>query len=277
MKCQKCAKRIVGKHANTKWCNKCRDVLLKHPAGTMTDYQINQVKRLAGTMDRYEIAKAVGVSISNIKRSMPGVSLAFHNKWASNPDLVKKVCAYYGKHGFPKTKKKFPKCNIRSIVERYKLFNPRCIKLTDKQYTELAKMGGLISLRAQAKYLNRPRANGGSIRSLMYKRFPGGLVNLHGVHFNKAKYLAPVIWDNGQPIGLKCPHVITKYWKMNMVKDKCKARLFLWVDIEKNLRPELPEFLKEAIRIQASFQRWLFKCKNPRSSILKMIKERERV
>lgn len=279
--CQKCETRPTkSKHFNSKYCEPCRIERLTRPKGTMTQDQISKAKKLVGKMDRNNIAKTVGVSVSNLKRSMPGVSFTFHNKYKANPDLVKKVCAYYEKHGKIKTQDKFPNIKVRSVVERYKDFNPRQTKLKDWQFIELAKMGGLISLRAQAKFLNRPRANAGSIKSFMYKRFHGGLVNLNGIHFNKAKYFCHIKWapkDHGwsTPGGLKCPHIVTKYWRMNNTRIKGHAILYLWVDIEKNLRGDAPQFMRDTVSACAKFQRWIWKCDNPRPKILKMIRERE--
>lgn len=280
MLCQNCKKSPRKTHLNSKWCASCANLFIAKPKGTMTKDQITQATKLAGKMDIKEIATKLGVSLSNLKRSMPNVSFAYHNKWALNKEFVKKVCAYYEKHGKTKTKEKFPEAKLRSIVERYKYFNPRSVRLTEEQFIELAKMGGLISLKGQAKFLSRPNAGPGSIKSFMYKRFQGGLVNLNGLHFNKAKYFCPIKWTSkaqgrATPNVLHCPHVITKYWKLNNLKDKGNAKLYLWVDIEKNMRDESPQFLREAVNACASFQRWIWKTDNPRTDILKMIQERE--
>lgn len=246
----------------------------------MTQAQISQARKLIGKMDRRDIAAKIGVSLSNLRRSIRGVSLNFHNRYKANPNLVKKVCAYYEKHGKLKTQEKFPEISVRSIVEHYKNFKPRQVKLTEEQFIELAKMGGLISLKGQAKYLNRPRANEGSIKSFMYKRFGHGLVNLNGLHFNKAKYFCPIDWASrahgrAVPVGLHCPHVVSKYWWIKKSKGHGPTNIYLWVDIEKNLREELPQFMRDAANACARYQRWIWQTDNPRPKILKMIRDRE--
>lgn len=58
----------------------------------------------------------------------------------------------------------------------------------------------------------------------------------------------------------------------NLVKFR---RIILWVDMEKCLKAGTPEFIKEAVKTMADFQRWIWRSKNPKPLILKMIKERE--
>lgn len=211
-----------------------------------------------------DLAKAIGTSDSNLDRwaKQNGVNI---NALKYRPATVASVTAYYEKHGRKATEEAFPHVKVRSIVERYRQFSPRQIRWADEQIIEATKMAGLVSPSAQANYFNRPRAFAGSVKALWVKRFGfrGGSIN-GMVHWyakelvtSKARYLQPVGEDrSGRPVRFR--------------------RLILWVDMEKCLKPSVPEFLKEAISTLADFQRWLWKSDDPKPLILKMIQERER-
>lgn len=230
----------------------------------MNKEQIKDVKKLIGKMDGRDIAKELGVSLSNIKRAFRGTRLAFHNKYVLNPDLVKRVCKYYEKHGRPKTQKRFPEISVRSIVERYKWFNPRCIRWTDKEIVELAKMAGLVRMDHQAEYFKRPRANAGSIQSAWMKKFGvcGGSIN------GMSEFMAREI------VTEKCPRLKTEFYQARRKGQFYYRSLCLWVDMEKNIKKQAPKFITDAVKQMAAFQRWLHNTKNPKPSILKMMKER---
>lgn len=265
-KCLSCGKSLIGAHPNRKRCPHCVEELRHRPNTSMSSSQIRHARSLIGKMSREDIAKTLGVSVVSLNRAFRGTRLAFHKYCVVNPGLVRQVNAYYEKHGNKKTAAAFgikPR-QVEHIVYRYKSHKPRQIRWTAQQLTEATKMAGLVSPSAQAKYFNRPRAHGGSIRSLWNKRFGfcGGSIN-GMVHWyakelcnHKARYLKPIGEDRrGQPVEFR--------------------RLILWVDMEKCLKPDAPEFLKSAIGTMADFQRWLWKSDNPRPLILKMIRERE--
>lgn len=220
---------------------------------------------LIGKMSREDIAEQMGVSLASLKRAFPGVRLAYFNRYVINPQLVRQVCVYYERHGKRATQERFPEVRVRSVVERYKQFRPRQVRWTDEQIIEAARMAGLVSYRAQAKYFNRPRANEGSIQALWQKRFGfgdgciNGLVKWHAkplIRGGHSKYIRPVgRGRDGQPIHFRS--------------------LILWVDLERILKPNVPAFIVQAIRTMADFQRWLWRSDNPRPLILRMIRERE--
>lgn len=247
------------------YCEPCRKKRLKRPKGTMTPEQIHQARNWAMTKPRAEICKLLEVSLSNLKRSCPDVSFNYknytRNKYITNPKLVKKVCAYYEKHGKRKTQEKFPEVNIRSVVERYTDFKPRQSRWSDKQIQELAKMAGLISFKAQAKYFNRPLANEGSIRSAWVKKFGHGQRVINGMAHWKAKHF----------IKKSCPIIETPFGS----NSHTQKHLILWVDFEKHIRSDCPEFIKEAVGTMASFQRKLFNVKDVRTKVKRLISERE--
>lgn len=212
-----------------------------------------------------EVAERIGSSRTALIRwaTEAGVSLDAHSY---KPEVVRRVCAYYERHGKPKTQERFPEVNVRSIIERnYGLFKPRQVRWTNEQIIEAAKMAGLVSYRAQAKYFNRPRAFEGSVKSLWVKRFGMGEASVNGlvksyaktlIRGGHSKYIRPIGNSRfGEPTEFRS--------------------IILWVDLEKILKAEVPEFIVSAIHTMANFQRWLWRSKNPKPLILKMIKERE--
>lgn len=216
-----------------------------------------------------EMAKLLGTSVANIKRGLRGTSIWFHNgKYKNRPELVAQVLRYYAEHGKIATVERFPDVNVKCIVDRpeyYGLEKPkRQVRWTDREIHEAAKMAGLISPQGQAKYFNRPNAFNGSIKSLWVKKFKlaGGSIN--GMPYWTAQHLV----DSS-----------TQYLKAKGCGRKGESVNFrwlaLWIDMENSLRPEVPPFIREAIHTMANFQRWLWKSKNPKPLILKMIQERE--
>jgi transcriptional regulator with XRE-family HTH domain len=154
--CLTCKRPIRG-HFNRKRCRPCAKRLVKRPVGKLSPGQEKVARKLAGKMKQDDLADRIGCSRSNLIRWARDHKVSL-DSLSLKPDVVKKVCAYYERHGRKRTEKKFPNVRVRSIVERYKLFKPRQIKWTDKQIIEAARMAGLISPGAQAKYFNRPRA-----------------------------------------------------------------------------------------------------------------------
>lgn len=247
--CGLCKKRPKRRHFNSKWCVSCALELRKRPRSTLTKEQIHQAESLIGKMDRRDIAQELGTSISNLKRAFKNKTLAFHNKYKSNPALVKQVCEYYEKHGKLKTQKKFPTINLRSVVERYP-HKKRQIRWTDDQIAEAARMATFVTFDKQAKIFNRPGANEGSIKSLWMKKFNFYPAQLHGMCHNMGKHI----------VSSKCPQI-----KLNFM------RLYLWVDMEKHLLIGVPRSIRDGIKTMAHFQRWIYNTDNPKKTILTYI------
>lgn len=262
--CIDCSVDISDRHSNTKRCFFCAEAMKVKPKGTMTQDQINEAMSLRGTMPRDEICGKIGVSVANLKRSTPGVSWYYFNRYAANPDLVEEVCRYYEKHGKRKTQEKFPEIGVRCVVERYKNYSPRQSRWTDEQMIELAKMAGLVSMENQAKYFNRPRANRGSITSAWMKNFKCKQAYMHGLPAYKAKLF----------VKKSCPSI-----QVDFNPDRyggTSARVFLWSDAIKHLRKDCPDFVKEGFEAMANFQYKLFGS-YPKREINKMIRERANV
>lgn len=270
-KCGLCNSQLQKKaHKNQKWCTACANELKRRPRGHMSEIQKEKARRLIGKMKREDIAKKLGVSLSNLKRSMPGESLWFHRRYKNQPELTKKVLNYYFKHGKSATEKRFPEVNVKAIVDRPEYYGVarqyRQKRWTEDQIIEAAKMAGLVSPAAQAIYFNRPRANAGSVHSLWHKRFKfggrgselNGMCHHQAKHFvsSRARYIRPIgVSQEGKPV--------------------IGRRLLLWVDMDKALKSDAPEFVREAVDVLAKFQKWLWNSDNPKPLIIKMIKERE--
>lgn len=263
-RCIECHVKIKKAHPNRKRCESCVLLLRNKPKGTMTPSQIKSAKKLAGTMPREEIAKTLGVSLTNLKRSCTGTKFYFFNRYANNPELVNKVCAYYEKNGKKKTQETFPDINVRCLIERYKNFSPRQTKWRDEEIIEAVKMAGLISFTGQQLYFHRPNAHEGSIRSLWMKRFRFGQGKINGLRGHRG---LPLVTDRCKPI--------TIWFGDTRDRSKWESKIYLWVDLEKHLKPEVHPDIKQAIKSMAQFQKWLWNSKNPKPKILKMIKERE--
>lgn len=268
--CPHCSKRPKQKHRNSKWCKPCAAILRKRPVGSLTPEQKRYVKSKIGRASVREIAADLGVSVSNIKRSMRGVSIWFHNgKYKNRPALVRQVLSYYSKHGKPATEKAFPGVNVKSIIDRPLYYGVK-VKPRQKRWTEAeiilaARMAGLVEAKRQAKIFNRPRAHEGSIKSLWMKRFGHGGGNVHGM----SEWMAKQILKPGYPV-LK-----TKMWSRRKgIKDTGMMRgLVLWCDMEPYLLRGLPKYLKDAVKSMAKFQCWLFESCNPKREILKLMKD----
>jgi hypothetical protein len=261
--CQCCHQnKINSAHKNAKYCNPCRDYLRAKPKGTLTKQQIEVAKKLAGTMPRELIASSLNTSLANLKRSCPDVSFAYFNKFAKDPVLTKEICLYYSQFGKLKTKKKYPDVRIRSVVENpvyKKWLTPRQQHWSGLELIELIKMRGFLTKTQQARYFKRPNANEGSITSGWQKTL-------------KIK--------SSSKVGFHC---VSNYKIKRFLKKGCPRfpiymknvkTAFLWHDVNKHLKNEAPQILKDTAKAIAEFQEWLYQSKNPRKEILKMIKLR---
>lgn len=216
-----------------------------------------------------EMAELLNTSVTNIKRAFRGESLWFKNgKYKNQPELVLDVMNFYSKHGKPATVDQYPGVNVKCIIDRPEYYGlekaNRQKRWTDEELIEAARMAGLVSPQAQAKYFNRPGARAGSIKSLWTKRFGMGACSINGMNHwmarelvnKKARYIRPVGQTRkGKPVTFR--------------------RVCLWVDMEKSLKTGVPPFLEDAIKTMANFQRWLHASNDPKPKILKMIKDRE--
>lgn len=266
--CPACKSRPKQKHQNSKWCLSCALERRKRPIGRLTGHQKAWVKSQIGKMPIKDMADHLETSVSNIRRSLPGFSIWFHNgKYKNNPKLVRQVLAHYSAHGMISTKKAFPNISVRSIVDRPAYYGvkvkPRLIRWKESEIVLAAKMAGLIDGKRQAKIFNRPGANEGSIKSLWMKRFGHGGGNIHGM----SEWMARELLKPGYPV-LK-----TRVWSKRKGQPDCGPirGLVLWCDMVTHLRRGTPPFVREGIKTLAQFQCWLFQSDNPKREILKIL------
>lgn len=266
-RCGDCGVRPKKAHVNAKWCARCADRRKANPSHALTASQIRKALSLRGKMRRHLVAECVGCTVSAISRLGREKKLSFSAMpYATNPDLVRRIVAHYRAFGGPATLDKFGKmANLRSVVERY---SPepgphRIARWTNKQVVELARMGGLVSFEAQARYFNRPNAYAGSINAFWQNRVGVGPGQIHGMSVRIAQQLCQQPFKATIVSGSEGSSADTR-------------RLVLWVDAVKCLRGDIPDFMREAIEVMAGFQHWLFKTDNPRAAILRLIRTRSK-
>lgn len=257
-KCSTCKSDISHRHSNSKRCEVCAKERRKNPYHTLSKDKQEKALMLAGKKTRSQIAEMLQITRTSLNRFYKEKKTS-SNSLKYDPKLVEKVCKYYEKKGKVETKKKFPDVVLRSVIERYyKKYNltPRQKKWTSQEHVEVMKMAGLVSHEKQARLLNRVNANAGSIRSFHSKKV-----------FGKARYL------NGIPLTLA----------KGYVKEGCEAYLVsgcygsasceykvLWVDVFKYLNDDVPQYLREAIKSIAEYQKKLYG-KNYRKEIERYI------
>lgn len=271
--CQSCKKTRVRGHFNRKWCRPCALDRRVRPKSTLTAEQRAFVLEHRGEISGREMAKELGTSWSNVMRFARdrGLSLATlsgSRKWKMQPKVVRKVLDYYFKHGKPATEKAFPGLSVKSIVDRPEYYGVkrkyRQTRWTDAEIVLAAKMAGLVDGKRQARIFKRPNANEGSIKSLWMKRFGHGGGNIHGM----SEWMARELLTPGYPL-LK-----TSCWapRKGSKKKHFQRGIVLWVDMEKRLLSDVPDFIREGVSTLAEFQRWLFKTNDPRPEIRRMVR-----
>lgn len=245
-------------HLNAKYCLGCRAERRRHPVHRLSAGQAQAVERLRGTMFRRQIAETVGVSRQNVNRYLRAAHLD-SNARDYAPAVVAAVCAAYETLGRKRTQELFADIVVRSVVERYKLYVPRQIRWTEPQIIEAARMAGLVSANAQARYFGRPNAYSGSIKSLWNKGFRCAPGNINGL-------AACLVWRLTKP---GVPAVL--------IGHSSAAGYFakvLWLDLAPNLRASVAPVIRKAILALARFQAWLHGTEDT-MAIRQMIHERE--
>ncbi len=254
---------MEGVHSNRKRCEDCVLLLKVFPEGRLTEKQIAIVTRNAGIIDIKKIAVRAGTSVATIKRWSRNKGISF-NVHSYKKEVIEEVCAFYAKNGKVKTQEQFPNVKVRSIVERFKIFPPRQSRWTDKQIIQAVKMSCFVSFSKQALFFNRPLANAGSIQSLWVKNLKARPTEMHGLPTYKAKLFI----RNNCP-SIKLPLLVNE----DGDSSTCR-RIHLWIDLEKFLLPDCPEFIKSAIEAMAMFQRWVWGEEDIRSRINDLISQK---
>ena len=240
-KCKSCGIDITHRHRNSLRCDACSESLRKSPRHNLTKEQQHVVRDLAGKVLRKKIVEISGATESSVKRfaKEEGINLtSYHHK----DEVINEVCEYYAIHGKIETQKKFPDIKVRSIIERNPIYEPRQVRWRQDQVELLIKSAGILSKTTLAKHFNRPRANEGSITSAYQKKFKFKHKNLNGL----PPYLAEWFIETE-----------TYSYKTEVMAGKKQTYKVLWVDIESNMRQDLPSHIKKGIHAMAKFQRWL--------------------
>lgn len=253
-------------HANTKYCTACRHARLHQPASHLTPTEAEGIARLRGTMPRKAIAETLGISHAKVQRYLREQHLS-SNVRDYPPAVVDAVCTVYESAprgaGRRRAQEAFPAVRVRSIVERRTHHRPsfqrRQVRWTGSQFVEAARMAGLVSPEAQARYFGRPNAFNGSIKALWAKRFHCPARDINGL-------AAHTVWPLCGP---GAPAVLVHYQPTSGPR-----AMVLWQDLAQHLRPEIDGVLREAILGLARFQQWLHGGATS-TAIAQMIQERE--
>lgn len=256
-RCRDCQADITHRHFNVRYCAACQASRNRNPRSNLTPAQQHQIARLAGTMPRKDIARQVGTSHASVNRYLREQQLR-SNSQAYPADLVDAVCMAYERGGKPLVRQLFPDVVVRSIVERFP-HAPRQTRWTGEQLIEAARMAGLVSHNAQARWLGRPNAYAGSIKSLWAKGFHCAPRDVHGLG-------AHLVWQ------LCTPGVIATLVHQQTLPGP--HTVVLWLDLAGHLRGDVAPEVREAIEALAQFQRWLFQGKTS-NDIRAFITERE--
>jgi hypothetical protein len=257
-KCLGCKKRFERHHLNQKYCIECKKLRREkncYIPPCVTKKHIEFIKKNHNNMSKKEISIKLGISVMSIKRTANVLRIKFQQK-KYNDQIVKEVVDYYNRHGMAATKNRYKNICVRSIIDRNNQgVCPFQRNWLFSEIIEAIRMGGIISLEDQWKYFKRPGAFKGSIQSLWIKRLHGNASVINGLYRDKA--LCIVKRDT--------PSLSVKHRN---------AHLYLWIDIEKNLLPNMPDSIQLAVKACADFQRWIFGVKDVKRKIRKMIKER---
>jgi hypothetical protein len=247
-KCVRCKKRDrFSDHPNAKYCQPCKELLRVKIEPFLYEDTKQLIRKYAGKIERKALAKKAGVSIATLKRFARMENLDI-TTFRYTDDEIKTVCEYYVVNGIVKTAEKFPHVKVRSIIERYvrKLgLDARQIRWTPQNLLEAAKMAGVISNNAQAKYFGRPNAYAGSIKSLWQKNFKCRPSNLNSCPH----------WIAKQIVDLRCPF----YAK----RGRSTKMFAFWADIHRNLKDSVSDEVKILVAAMAKFQKWLHNTENP--------------
>jgi len=265
MKCKTCGKSLSKKlHFNREYCDECQKRARKgyYFPKMITPELEKKLLRHMGKLNRKQLSERFKISIPTLTRwsRYRGYTLA---QQRYSKKLIKEVISYYIKHGKIKTQKRYPEVKLRSIIEKHnKGVCPRQKRWTDSQIFEAVRMAGIVTLKKQAEYFNRPHAHAGSITSLWNKRF-----NAKGSYINglpKAAIRGCVTWD--------MPYYKVKFGKGVKHSGYCMA---FWKDIEKHLKPSVSDVIRRGVSAMARFSEYLHGKENTVKNIIELIEERE--
>lgn len=237
-------------HFNCKYCAACRAVRLRQPPSAVTPAQRAAIVRLAGTMTRREIAVQVGIALPAVSRCLREEGLR-SNVRGYPQEVIEAVSRVYAAapkgQGKAAVREAFPDVVVRSIVERLAHHRGasvrRQVRWTGEQLIDAARMAGLVSVTAQARYFGRPNALGGSIKALWSKHFQCASRDINGLDASRAYQIA----RPGVPAVVTAPDNMGPNPKVKV----------LWLDLIHYLRPDVEPAVRQCIEALALFQTWL--------------------
>ena len=248
--------------AKAKYCAACRQARRRQPRSRLTPAQAAQVLALRDTCYRHEIARRVGVSLAQVSRFLreQGLSSNARNLPAATVAAVLRVYEQAPrKQGKQRVRELFPDVAVRSVVERYRDFAPRQRRWQAEELREAVQMAGLVRPTTQARYFARPHAATGSIKSVWAKVFQCAPRDINGLG-------AHLAWRLTTP---GCPAVLVAHEQASSGTPKV-----LWLDLAQHLRPDLPEWVHDAVQALAGMQAWVHGTTDS-AAIRAMITERE--
>lgn len=238
LSCWGCGSTIASGHFNARYCARCaaKPVNTRRPRCLSPAQQV-QILGLVSVKSRPAIAAELGLSTATVNRLVRSTGARFRRCSQPSPEQVRQVVEAYERAGRVTTQQLFPEVRVRSIVERYP-HAPRQLRWSEDQIMEAARMAGLVSLNAQARFFGRPNAYAGSIKKL-WRRLgcAPGLINGLPAH---------LAWAIAKP---GAPAVLVRH-----AETSGPAPKVLWLDVVGSLRAERWRPVVEAL---AGFQRWL--------------------
>lgn len=245
-------------HHQTKYCESCKQSLLRAPRSRVTEAQGARIRQLRGTMARARIAERVGITHAQLNRYLAEQGLT-SNARDYPPEVVTAVCTTYAALGKRRTQDLFPDVVVRSLIERHKDYPPRQVRWTGEQQMEAVRMAGLVSHTAQARYFSRPNAYEGSIKKFWARVVGCAPRDVHGLGIH-------LVWRLVLP---GVPAVL-----VSQATQPCPRAVVLWLDLVTHLRPGVDPLLRRLVEVLARFQAWLFGSTDA-ARIRRMITERE--
>lgn len=261
-KCRDCSACIDDRHHAAQLCHPCRRKNIANMPAYLTPEQKAHVLRLSGTHTIKQISDEVGISISKITRFRKLNNLARRHRRYTQ-ETINDVLRYYEQHGRVATQKHFPDVNVPCITDVYE-HAPRVEPWKQEDLFMVVRMAGLAPPSVLAGLIHRRGMHAGTIESVLFRKMGiTRVATLHGLGRHCAKWLA---YEN-------CPFVVRPLWRRRTTTKQKNPlrRTYLWCDLVRHMRADIPDFVREGISAMADFQRWLFKNDNPRPVILKMM------
>ena len=260
LSCADCGASLQGRHPNARYCQPCAALRTRCPPSNLSAAQGAQLMRWRNRLTHEDMAKRLGVSRSTVRRYFREQGVC-SNSLRYPREVVDTVLAVYAECGSIRTQELFPEVRVLSILTAYaprdKVLRQR--KWREQEIIEAARMAGLVSPTAQVQYFARPNALFGSIKALWSRVFRCAPGDVNGLQANMAYRLVR-------------PGTVAV---MTYNRDSGRGMMrILWLQMVGQMRPDCPDWIKQAVEILAKFQTWLHNTDDP-AEIAAMIDQRE--